>query len=76
MLLGEGFRLIKYLMVKNYMKIKIRQIRSGINRSRRQKNTLKALGLKKVNQIVEHEPTPQILGMVESITHLVRIENN
>ena len=63
-------------MVKKYMKIKIRQIRSGINRSRRQKNTLKALGLKKINQIVEHESTPQILGMVESITHLVRIENN
>jgi len=57
------------------MKIKIKQIRSGINRPQRQKNTLKALGLNRLNQIVEHESTPQILGMVNQVSHLVRIEN-
>ena len=56
------------------MKIRIRQIRSGINRPDRQKKTLKALGLKKLNQIVEHDSTPQILGMIQSINHLVKIE--
>ena len=56
------------------MKIKIRQIRSAINRPKRQKKTLEALGLKKINQIVEHESTPQILGMVHSVNHLVKIE--
>ena len=56
------------------MKIKIKQIRSGINRPSRQKKTLVALGLKKINDVVEHNPTPQILGMVNSIKHLVIIE--
>ena len=55
------------------MKIKIKQIRSGINRPQRQKNTLKALGLNRINQIVEHESTPQIMGMVNQVSHLVRI---
>jgi large subunit ribosomal protein L30 len=56
------------------MKIKIKQIRSGINRPSRQKKTLKALGLKGVNDVVEHNETPQITGMVNSINHLVTIE--
>tara|TARA_B110000014_G_C19861397_1_gene446173 strand:- start:347 stop:520 length:174 start_codon:yes stop_codon:yes gene_type:complete len=56
------------------MKIKIKQIRSGINRPSRQKKTLEALGLKRINDVVEHNPTPQILGMVNSINHLVIIE--
>jgi|TARA_Y100000994_G_scaffold248087_1_gene254974 large subunit ribosomal protein L30 len=56
------------------MKIKVKQIRSGINRPSRQKKTLVALGLKKINDVVEHESTPQILGMVNSIKHLVIIE--
>ena len=58
----------------NKMKIRIRQIRSGINRPDRQKKTLQALGLKKLNQIVEHDSSPQILGMIQSINHLVKIE--
>ena len=53
------------------MKIKIKQIRSGINRPMRQKRTLKALGLKRINHIVEHNATPQILGMLNTINHLV-----
>ena len=56
------------------MKIRIKQIRSGINRTSRQKKTLKALGLKRINHIVEHDSSPQILGMIDSINHLVRVE--
>ncbi len=54
--------------------IKIKQIRSGINRPMKQKKTLEALGLKKINQVVEHVSSPQILGMVNAIKHLVIIE--
>ena len=52
-------------------KIKITQVKSAIDRSSRQKATLKALGLNKVNQTVEHEETPQILGTVKKVAHLV-----
>lgn len=51
--------------------IKIKQVRSTINRPARQKATIKALGLSKLNQMVEHEATPQILGMVKKVQHLV-----
>lgn len=54
-------------------KIKIKQTRSAINRSKRQKRTIQALGLKKLNQIVEKEATPQILGMVKKVQHLVEV---
>ena len=55
-------------------KIKITQIKSGIDRSERQKLTLKALGLKKLNSSKEVEATPQILGIVEKVGHLVNVE--
>ena len=55
-------------------KIKIKQVRSKINRPERQKRTLLALGLRKINQIVEVEATPQILGMVNKVKHLVDVE--
>lgn len=55
-------------------KIKIKQIKSAIDRPERQKLNLRALGLKKLNQIVEHEATPQILGMVNKVKHLVIVE--
>ncbi|MBN8703203.1 MAG: 50S ribosomal protein L30 [Bacteroidetes bacterium] len=55
-------------------KIKITQIKSGIDRPERQKRTLTALGFRKVQQTVELEATPQILGMVEKVKHLVKIE--
>lgn len=55
-------------------KIKIRQVRSGIGRPLSQKRTLEALGLKKMQSTVEHEVTPQILGMVNKIKHLVEVE--
>lgn len=54
-------------------KIKIQQVRSRIKCPKVQKLTLNALGLKKMNQIVEHEATPQILGMVNAVKHLVRV---
>ena len=55
-------------------KIKLKQVRSRIGRSKDQKRTLDALGLKKINMIVEHEATPQILGMVKKIKHLIVVE--
>ncbi len=55
-------------------KIKITQIKSGIDRSERQKQTLIALGLKKMNASKEVEATPQILGMVNKVHHLVKVE--
>lgn len=55
-------------------KIKITQVKSLIDRPKRQKDTVKALGLKKVNQTVEKEANPQILGMVAKVAHLVKVE--
>ena len=55
-------------------KIKIKQVRSKIDRPARQKRTLEALGLKKINQVVEHESTPQIMGMINAIKHLIEVE--
>jgi len=55
-------------------KIKVILKRSVINRSKNQKRTLEALGLKKINQIVEHEETPQIMGMIRKVSHLVALE--
>jgi len=55
-------------------KIKITQIKRGIDRSERQKQTLIALGLRKLNASKEVEATPQILGMVNKVSHLVKVE--
>lgn len=54
-------------------KVVIKQVKSGIDRPKRQKDTLIALGLRKLNQTVEHEATPQILGMIEKVKHLVQV---
>jgi large subunit ribosomal protein L30 len=54
-------------------KIKITQVKSIIDRSERQKRTMAALGLKKMNATVEVEATPQILGMVTKVNHLVKV---
>lgn len=53
--------------------IRIKQVKSAIKRPERQKRTLKALGFSKLNQVVEHEGTPQILGMVAKVNHLVEV---
>ncbi len=55
-------------------KIRITQIKSTIDRSERQKRTMQALGLRKINQAVEVEATPSIIGMVRKVNHLVAIE--
>ena len=55
-------------------KIVITQIRSAINRTQRQKDTIAALGLKKLHNSVEHEATPQIMGMIRKVSHLVKTE--
>lgn len=55
-------------------KIKITQIKSVIDRNERQKKTIKALGLRKINHSVELEATPAVIGMVKKVTHLVTVE--
>ena len=53
--------------------IKVKQTKSRIKCTKDQKRTLDALGLKKMNQVVEHEDTPASLGMVEKVKHLVSV---
>ena len=55
-------------------KIKVTQVKSQIGRLKNQKATLAALGLRKLNQTVEHNATPNILGMVKKVSHLVSVE--
>jgi large subunit ribosomal protein L30 len=55
-------------------KIKVTQIRSIIDRPERQKRTIRALGITKMNQSVVHEATPQVQGMIEKVKHLVKVE--
>lgn len=56
------------------MKLKITQVRSTIRKSGAQKRTITALGLRKLHQTVEHNDTPQIRGMINVVSHLVRVE--
>jgi len=53
--------------------IKVKQVKSKIGSTKRQKLTLEALGLRKIDAVVEHEATEQILGMVRKVNHLVTI---
>lgn len=72
----EEFLLTKYLTVKKLKKmsiIKIKQVKSAIKRPADQKATIKALGFRKLNQTLEKEATPQILGMVKKVQHLIEI---
>jgi len=55
-------------------KIKVTKVKSAINRSLNQKRTLESLGLRKIGQVVEHEATPSIIGMVNKVKHLVSVE--
>jgi large subunit ribosomal protein L30 len=55
-------------------KIKVKQEKSAIKRPQNQKRTLEALGLRKIGQVVEHEATPSILGMINKVKHLVSTE--
>lgn len=53
--------------------IKIKQVRSAIKRPARQKATIKALGFSRLNQVLEKEATPQILGMIKKVGHLIEV---
>jgi large subunit ribosomal protein L30 len=56
-------------------KLRITQVKSGIDRPAIQKRTLKALGFR-MNKTIEVEPTPQILGMINKVKHLLKVEKN
>lgn len=56
------------------MKLAITQCRSTINRPRKHKATVEALGLKRVHHTVVHDETPQIRGMIEQVSHLLHVE--
>ncbi|MBM3430661.1 MAG: 50S ribosomal protein L30 [Crocinitomicaceae bacterium] len=53
--------------------IKIKQVKSAIKRPARQKATIQALGFRKLNQTIEKEATPQILGMIAKVRHLIEV---
>ncbi|MCL8008427.1 50S ribosomal protein L30 [Gelidibacter japonicus] len=55
-------------------KIKVKKVKSAINRTSKQKRILESLGLRKMNQVVEHDDTPSILGMINKVQHLVSVE--
>lgn len=55
-------------------KVKVTQVRSIIDRPRRQKDTIKALGLRRISHSVVKDVTPQILGMIAKVRHLVTVE--
>jgi large subunit ribosomal protein L30 len=55
-------------------KVKITQVRSIIKRPKDQKQTIKALGLHKINHTIEKSATPQIMGMIRKVAHLVKVE--
>ena len=55
-------------------KVKVTQVKSVIDRNKRQKATMVALGLTKMNKTVEHEVTDQIEGMINKVAHLVKVE--
>jgi large subunit ribosomal protein L30 len=55
-------------------KIRIEQVKSGIGRTKRQKLTLQALGLRRMHHSIEVTGTPQILGMIAKVNHLLKVE--
>ncbi len=58
----------------NMAKVKITQVKSVIDRPKKQKATIQALGLKRMHQTVEKENTPVIQGMIKAVSHLVKVE--
>jgi len=65
---------LKNYIKVNMAKIRVTQVRSSINRTKKQKLTLAALGLRKLGMTVEHDDTPNILGMINKVSHLVTVE--
>lgn len=70
----EGLNYLKFLTGKEMAKFKITQIKSTIKRPKDQKATIIALGLGKINRSVEVEGTPQIMGMINKVSHLIKTE--
>jgi large subunit ribosomal protein L30 len=62
-------------MVNTMSKVKVTLVKSTIDRVEGQKRTVRALGITKLNQTVEKEATPQIMGMIKKVAHLLKIEN-
>lgn len=56
------------------VRLKVTQIRSGIGRKRNQRETLRTLGLKRINDVVIKEDRPEIRGMIATVPHLVKVE--
>lgn len=61
-------------MIIKMAKVRITQVKSIIDRSERQKRTMRALGLRKMNHSIEKDTTPQIEGMINKVKHLVKVE--
>jgi large subunit ribosomal protein L30 len=55
-------------------RLKVTQIRSEIGSKHNQRNTLRSLGLKRIRDVVVKEDRPEIRGMIQTVTHLVRVE--
>jgi large subunit ribosomal protein L30 len=55
-------------------RLKVTQVRSGIGSKQNQRDTLRSLGLKRINDAVVKEDRPEIRGMIRTVTHLVRVE--
>lgn len=60
--------------ISDMKKIRIKQVKSTIDRPKDQKLTIQALGFKKMNQTLEKEATPQIMGMINKVSHLIQVE--
>ena len=61
-------------MSKKVKVLKIKLVKSPIGYSERQKGTVRALGLRKMNQVVEQNDTPVIRGMIHKVSHLIEVE--
>ena len=62
--------------IRAMAKIRVTKVKSVIKRPKNQKRIMESLGLHKMNQTVEHEDTPNILGMINKVNHLVSVETN
>ena len=55
-------------------RLKVTQVKSGIGGQQNQRDTLRSLGLKRIRDVVVKEDRPEIRGMIQTVTHLVRVE--
>ena len=66
--------MVNIQMQETMKKYRITQVKSSIGHSKRQKLTLEALGLRKLNQTREVEGSPSVVGMIEKVRHLIKVE--